>query len=95
MMMKILFFSLLMLLLGVFFSTIKQFLLAMLVLKSIVLTSLMFILFILSMYESSFMVFILLLTLGVCEAGLGLSLLMSLIKVSGSAEIRSTMNNVF
>nr|BBA10652.1 NADH dehydrogenase subunit 4L [Megalophaedusa awajiensis] len=91
MFLMLLFFSLLLLLYWLFFSTTKHFLLAMLILESMVLISLVFILFILCSYESSYMVFILLMTLGVCEAGLGLSLLISIIKLSGSAEIRSTV----
>nr|BBA10433.1 NADH dehydrogenase subunit 4L [Megalophaedusa awajiensis] len=86
---KFLFFTLLLFLLWLFFSTNKLFLMAMLILESLVLISLVFILFILGTYEGSYFIFIVLLTLGVCEAGLGLSLLMSVIKLSGSSEIRS------
>nr|BBA10550.1 NADH dehydrogenase subunit 4L [Megalophaedusa expansilabris] len=84
------FFTLLLVLLWIFFSTTKQYMMAMLILKSLVLISLVLILFILCMYGASYLIFIMLLTLGVCEAGLGLSLLISNIKLSGSSEIRST-----
>nr|BBA10424.1 NADH dehydrogenase subunit 4L [Megalophaedusa schmackeri] len=80
----ILLFSLFMFLVRLFLATKVRYLSALLLLESMVLVSLVFVLFILSMTASSLNLFILLLALAVCEAGLALSLLMSVIKISSS-----------
>nr|BBA10574.1 NADH dehydrogenase subunit 4L [Megalophaedusa hakonensis] len=81
--------TLLLLLFVSFISAKKQLLPALLLLEALVLNALLLSLFFLSKSESSLFIFILLLTLGVCEAGLALSLLLSYIKVSGSDYINS------
>nr|BBA10478.1 NADH dehydrogenase subunit 4L [Megalophaedusa dalli] len=72
-----------------FFATKKLYLTALLILKSMLLTALVLSIFILSISSSSLCIFILLLTLAVCEAGLGLSVLMSYIKITGGNYIQS------
>nr|BBA10571.1 NADH dehydrogenase subunit 4L [Megalophaedusa puellaris] len=76
-------------LLLLFFSYQSVYLNALLVLESMVLSSLVLSLFLLSTSMNNLYIFMLLLTLGVCEAGLGLSLLMSYIKITGSSYIMS------
>nr|BBA10529.1 NADH dehydrogenase subunit 4L [Megalophaedusa miyazakii] len=70
-----------------FFSTRQNYLNALLVLESVVLSSLVLSIFLFAASGITFYIFMLLLTLGVCEAGLGLSLLFSYIKVTGSSHI--------
>nr|BBA10106.1 NADH dehydrogenase subunit 4L [Megalophaedusa sugimotonis sugimotonis] len=67
-----------------FFSSQSLYLNALLILESVVLSSLVLSLFILSASMGNLYIFMLLLTFGVCEAGLGLSLLMSYIKITGN-----------
>nr|BBA10124.1 NADH dehydrogenase subunit 4L [Tosaphaedusa akiratadai]BBA10544.1 NADH dehydrogenase subunit 4L [Tosaphaedusa akiratadai] len=85
-------FSMLMVfLLLVFFQTKKEFINSLLVLESLVLTSLLYSIFFLCSSGNSTMIFLLLLTLGVCEAGLGLALWLSHIKMFSSAFIKSSL----
>nr|BBA10031.1 NADH dehydrogenase subunit 4L [Megalophaedusa aurantiaca] len=75
----------------IIFNTKKYILSSLLMLEATVLLSLILSIYfmVLSGYSLSF--FILLLTFGVCEAGLGLSLLLSYIKVSGNGSISSSI----
>nr|BBA10265.1 NADH dehydrogenase subunit 4L [Hemiphaedusa attrita attrita] len=86
--------SLLFFLIFLFYSIKNRLLPAMLILESIVLMSLLISMFLLEKTDSSLFLFLLLLTLAVCEASLALSLLMSYIKISGTDMIRvsSTAN---
>nr|BBA10547.1 NADH dehydrogenase subunit 4L [Megalophaedusa kawamotoi] len=68
----------------VFFSMGKKFLYSLLVLESLVLVSLLVNLLALGTVLNSMYLFILLLTLAVSEAAMGLSLLMSYLKMNGS-----------
>nr|BBA10658.1 NADH dehydrogenase subunit 4L [Megalophaedusa sugimotonis misaki] len=72
-----------------FFLTQHTYLNALLLLESVVLTSLVLSIFVIWVSVNNLYVFILLLSLGVCEAGLGLSLLMSYIKIMGNNCINS------
>nr|BBA10637.1 NADH dehydrogenase subunit 4L [Megalophaedusa bilabrata] len=74
-----------------FFLTKKLYLSALLVLESMVLTALVFCIFILAASSMSLYIFILLLTMAVCEAGLGLSVLMSYIKITGGNYIQPNL----
>nr|BBA10019.1 NADH dehydrogenase subunit 4L [Megalophaedusa proba caryostoma] len=76
-----------------FFSIKKHFLAALLLLESIVLISLLITLFVLGFESGSLYIFIMVLTLGVCEAGLGLSLLISFIKIT-STDLLSSYNGI-
>nr|BBA10274.1 NADH dehydrogenase subunit 4L [Megalophaedusa bilabrata] len=80
----------LVLLFFLFFAVKKLYLTTLVVLESMVLTSLVLVVFILSISSSSLYIFIFLLVLAVCEAGLGLSVLMSYIKITGGNYIQST-----
>nr|BBA10385.1 NADH dehydrogenase subunit 4L [Megalophaedusa subulina] len=70
------------------FATQHHFLLCLLILECVVLVSLVLTIFILNNSAGSLNIFILVLTLGVCEASLGLSLLVSYIKMNGSDKIK-------
>nr|BBA10616.1 NADH dehydrogenase subunit 4L [Megalophaedusa subulina] len=78
----------LLLLVILLFSVQHHFLLCLLTLESMVLVSLVLTIFILNNTAGSLSLFILFLTLSVCEASLGLSLLMSYIKMIGSDKIK-------
>nr|BBA10127.1 NADH dehydrogenase subunit 4L [Megalophaedusa gracilispira] len=77
-------FAFVMMLLLLFFSTTTYYLKALLVLEALVLSSLVLSLFLMHAYGGPLFLFMLLLTLGVCEAGLGLSLLFCVLKVKSS-----------
>nr|BBA10613.1 NADH dehydrogenase subunit 4L [Megalophaedusa kyotoensis] len=78
-----------------FFSVKNQFLSALLMLETLVLTSLIFLMFLLSVYSSDLWIFLLLLTFGVCEAGLGLGLLLTNLKVKGSDFINFQTTDIY
>nr|BBA10646.1 NADH dehydrogenase subunit 4L [Tyrannophaedusa mikado] len=81
---------LLVLLAIIFFSNKRSFLSALLVLETIVLASLLISISLLWVWGNSLFLFVLLLTFGVCEAGMGLSLLLSYIKITGNAIISAS-----
>nr|BBA10760.1 NADH dehydrogenase subunit 4L [Megalophaedusa micropeas] len=72
------------LLVAIFFNSKTHFISSLLILEAVVLVSLIISCFITSVVASSFSLWIVLLTLSVCEASLGLSLLVAMIKVKGS-----------
>nr|BBA10079.1 NADH dehydrogenase subunit 4L [Megalophaedusa kyotoensis] len=78
-----------------FFSVKNQYLSALLMLETLVLTSLIFIMFLMSSYSSDLWIFLLMLTFGVSEAGLGLALLLTNLKMSGSDYINFQANNIY
>nr|BBA10001.1 NADH dehydrogenase subunit 4L [Megalophaedusa surugensis] len=80
---------LMVLLLVIFFSTKKSFLSSLLVLESMVLISLVLSISLFWLAGNDLFLFVLLLTFVVCEAGLGLSLLLSYMKITGSDNIFS------
>nr|BBA10142.1 NADH dehydrogenase subunit 4L [Megalophaedusa pilsbryana] len=84
--MKILYIlSLLILFINVIFFTVSdKYINALLVLEVAVLSALVFGLYALHMIQSSLTMIVVLLTLGVCEASLGLSLLIGYIKFNSS-----------
>nr|BBA10565.1 NADH dehydrogenase subunit 4L [Megalophaedusa pinguis platyauchen] len=82
--------SLLIFLITTFILINSRFLSALVILESMVLVSSVLVLVWLVKSLSSLTIFILLLTFGVCEAGLALSLLMSYIKVSGNDIVHTT-----
>nr|BBA10061.1 NADH dehydrogenase subunit 4L [Megalophaedusa stenospira] len=77
-------FFLMLVVMSLIFNTKQQFLVALLLLETLVLISLVLSLLLFSLGESSLFLFILLLTLAVCEAALALGLLVSYIKLNGS-----------
>nr|BBA10508.1 NADH dehydrogenase subunit 4L [Megalophaedusa aurantiaca] len=77
----------------IIFSTKKYILSSLLVLEAFVLLSLILSISFMDLSGYSLSFFILLLTFGVCEAGLGLSLLLSYIKASGNDVISSSINS--
>nr|BBA10772.1 NADH dehydrogenase subunit 4L [Megalophaedusa hosayaka] len=81
-------FFLLLVIISILFTTKRQFMTALLILETLVLVSLVLSLLILNMGDSSLFIFIMLLTLGVCEAALALGLLVSYIKLNGSDLIK-------
>nr|BBA10706.1 NADH dehydrogenase subunit 4L [Megalophaedusa pinguis platyauchen] len=82
--------SLLIFLMTIFILTNSRFLTALVILESMVLVSLILVLIWLVKSLSALNIFILLLTFGVCEASLALSLLLSYIKVCGNDIVHST-----
>nr|BBA10049.1 NADH dehydrogenase subunit 4L [Megalophaedusa kurozuensis] len=74
----------LLVLFGTFFTSKKRFLNALLLLEIMVLMSLVFTIFLLVLMTKNLNIFLILLTLGVCEAGLGLGLLMVTLKSESS-----------
>nr|BBA10844.1 NADH dehydrogenase subunit 4L [Megalophaedusa kuninoae] len=85
-------FFVLLVVISIFFTSKRQFLTALLVLETLVLVSLVLSLIFLSMAGISLFIFILLLTLGVCEAAMALGLLMNYIKLTGSDLINVYLN---
>nr|BBA10619.1 NADH dehydrogenase subunit 4L [Tyrannophaedusa iotaptyx] len=82
---------LLVLLFLIFFMTKHSFLSSLLVLESMVLTTMVILISLFWVVGINLFMFVLLLTLSVCEAGLGLSLLLSYIKTTGSDNIYSSL----
>nr|BBA10139.1 NADH dehydrogenase subunit 4L [Megalophaedusa ducalis] len=80
---------LLLLLASLFFSKKNHYLNMLIILEVMMMISLIVMLFILNVSFHNLSVFTLLLTLAVCEAGLGLSLLVTLVKITGSDYISS------
>nr|BBA10256.1 NADH dehydrogenase subunit 4L [Megalophaedusa tosaensis] len=78
------------LLMLLFFASSKMYLTALLVLEGLVLSALAVSIFILACSFGGLYIFITLLALGVCEAGLGLSLLMSYMKITGGNYINAS-----
>nr|BBA10499.1 NADH dehydrogenase subunit 4L [Megalophaedusa fukudainadai] len=78
---------LLVLLCFLFYASKHYYLTALLILEGMMLVTLTLILFIFWIVESNMFIFVLVLTIGVCEAGMALSLMMSFIKNSGSANM--------
>nr|BBA10859.1 NADH dehydrogenase subunit 4L [Stereophaedusa tokunoshimaensis] len=85
-------FVLMVLLVFFLFNTKTHFMRVILILEAIMLTALIISIFLLSMVQKEPYVFLLLLTFAVVEAALGLSLLLSYMKSTGSDVIT---NNVF
>nr|BBA10427.1 NADH dehydrogenase subunit 4L [Pliciphaedusa aenea] len=77
-------YSLLLLLFMLFFYTQKHYLSSLLILEAMVLISLLLNGIVLCLAMNNMTSLVVLLTLAVCEAGLGLSLLMSFLKTSSS-----------
>nr|BBA10364.1 NADH dehydrogenase subunit 4L [Megalophaedusa sublunellata] len=77
-------FFLMLVVIGIFFSTKRQFLTALLIFETMVLISFVLSLMLIMSGICKLYIFILLLTLGVCEAAMGLGLLLSYIKMNGS-----------
>nr|BBA10559.1 NADH dehydrogenase subunit 4L [Megalophaedusa kuninoae] len=77
-------FFVLLVVISIFFTSKRQFLTALLILETLVLVSLVLSLIFLGMAGISLFIFIMLLTLGVCEAAMALGLLMNYIKLTGS-----------
>nr|BBA10469.1 NADH dehydrogenase subunit 4L [Mundiphaedusa decapitata] len=75
-----------------FFAAKSRFLTALLLLESLVLLGLVFAVFFLWIETLDLWVFLLLLTFGVCEACLGLSLLLTFLKISSSDYISYPSN---
>nr|BBA10121.1 NADH dehydrogenase subunit 4L [Megalophaedusa pilsbryana] len=71
----------------IFFSIRYKYLSALLVLEVLILTALIFLLSAFNSAQSSLYTVTILLTLGVCEASLGLGLLVSFIKLNSSDKI--------
>nr|BBA10205.1 NADH dehydrogenase subunit 4L [Stereophaedusa nugax] len=87
-----LFLTLLMvLLLLFFFNTKTHYMRAFLILEAMMLTALLISFYVLSLLQVEPFLFLLLLTFAVCEAGLGLSLLLTYIKTTGSDQIKNTL----
>nr|BBA10526.1 NADH dehydrogenase subunit 4L [Stereophaedusa jacobiana] len=82
-------FFLMVLLLIFFFNTKVHYMPAFLTLKSLMLTALLISFNILSLLQVEPFMFLLLLTFAVGEAGLGLSLLLTYIKTTGSDQIKN------
>nr|BBA10064.1 NADH dehydrogenase subunit 4L [Megalophaedusa decussata] len=77
-------FFLMLVVMGIFFSTKQQFLTALLIFETLVLISFVLSLMLIMSGMGKLYIFLLLLTLGVCEAAMGLGLLLSYIKMNGS-----------
>nr|BBA10622.1 NADH dehydrogenase subunit 4L [Megalophaedusa albela] len=77
-------FLLLVALFILFMTSKNHYLSALILLESMVLTSLMLSIYVISNNVSNMWLFLLLLAFGVCEAGLGVSLLMTFVKITGS-----------
>nr|BBA10745.1 NADH dehydrogenase subunit 4L [Stereophaedusa jacobiella] len=82
-------FFLMVLLLIFFFNTKVHYMRAFLILESLILTALLISFYILSLLQVEPFMFLLLLTFAVGEAGLGLSLLLTYIKITGSDQINN------
>nr|BBA10268.1 NADH dehydrogenase subunit 4L [Megalophaedusa pinguis] len=80
----ILLLSLLIFLILLFYGVKNRLLPAMLILESIVLMSLLLVLYLLVKISFGLFIFVVPLTFAVCEAGVALSLLMGYIKINGS-----------
>nr|BBA10178.1 NADH dehydrogenase subunit 4L [Stereophaedusa cymatodes] len=86
------FLFLLMVLLFLFlFNTKMNYLRAFLILEALMMNALVISVFVLSSIQINPFIFLLLLTFAVCEAGMGLSLLLTYIKMNGSDMIKSTL----
>nr|BBA10346.1 NADH dehydrogenase subunit 4L [Stereophaedusa azumai] len=76
----------------IFFNTKLHFLRSFLVLEAMMLTALLVTITVLSMVQTEPFMFMTLLTFAVIEAGLGLSLLLSYVKITGSDSMKTTFN---
>nr|BBA10301.1 NADH dehydrogenase subunit 4L [Stereophaedusa hiraseana] len=74
-----------------FFNTKMHMLRAFLILEAIMLNTLVISIFILSSFQFEPFMFLLLLTFAVCEAGMGLSLLLTYMKITGSDLIKPSI----
>nr|BBA10163.1 NADH dehydrogenase subunit 4L [Stereophaedusa addisoni] len=83
-------FFLMVLMLIFFFNTKVHYMRAFLILEALMLTALLVSFYILSLLQVEPFLFLLLLTFTVGEAGLGLSLLLTYIKSTGSDQIKNT-----
>nr|BBA10754.1 NADH dehydrogenase subunit 4L [Phaedusa tripleuroptyx] len=84
-------FFLMVLLLLFFYNTKIHYMRAFLILECMMLTALLISFYILSLLQVEPFLFLVVLTFAVCEAGLGLSLLLTYIKTTGSDQINSTL----
>nr|BBA10082.1 NADH dehydrogenase subunit 4L [Stereophaedusa stereoma] len=84
-------FLLMVLLLLFLFNTKMHYLRAFLILEALMLNALVISIFVLSAVQINPFIFLLLLTFAVCEAGIGLSLLLTYIKMNGSDSIKSSL----
>nr|BBA10103.1 NADH dehydrogenase subunit 4L [Stereophaedusa tabukii] len=84
-------FLLMVLLFFIFFNTKMHFLRAFLILEALMLNALVITIFVFSSFMFNPFMFLLLLTFAVCEAGMGLSLLLTYIKLNGSDLIKSIL----
>nr|BBA10148.1 NADH dehydrogenase subunit 4L [Stereophaedusa vasta] len=83
-------FLLMVLMLFFLFNTKMHMLRGLLILEAMMLNALMMSIFILGNLQLEPYLFLLLLTFAVCEAGMGLSLLLTYIKIVGSDSIKSS-----
>nr|BBA10202.1 NADH dehydrogenase subunit 4L [Stereophaedusa vasta] len=83
-------FLLMVLLLFFLFNTKMHMLRALLILEAMMLNALVISIFVLGYLQLEPSLFLLLLTFAVCEAGMGLSLLLTYIKTTGSDMIKSS-----
>nr|BBA10016.1 NADH dehydrogenase subunit 4L [Stereophaedusa gouldi]BBA10166.1 NADH dehydrogenase subunit 4L [Stereophaedusa gouldi]BBA10391.1 NADH dehydrogenase subunit 4L [Stereophaedusa gouldi] len=84
-------FFLMVLLLIFLFNTKIHYMRAILILEAMMLTALLISFYVLSLLHGEPFLFLLLLTFAVCEAALGLSLLLTYIKATGSDMIKSSL----
>nr|BBA10109.1 NADH dehydrogenase subunit 4L [Stereophaedusa cymatodes] len=84
-------FLLMVLLLLFLFNTKMNYLRAFLILEALMMNALVISVFVLSSIQFNPFIFLLLLTFAVCEAGMGLSLLLTYIKMNGSDLIKSNL----
>nr|BBA10343.1 NADH dehydrogenase subunit 4L [Hemiphaedusa koshikijimana] len=73
------------------FNTKMHYLRAFLILEALMLNALVISIFTLSSVQINPFTFLILLTFAVCEAGIGLSLLLTYIKMTGSDSIKTTL----
>nr|BBA10262.1 NADH dehydrogenase subunit 4L [Stereophaedusa hemileuca hemileuca] len=74
-----------------FFNTKNHFMVALLILETLMLITLVISIYLLSLLQIEPFMFLVLLTFAVCEAGLGLSLLLTYIKTTGSDMLKNPM----